>query len=62
MSAFQFFGAWILMIAFLAMLSATEWGKSIVYYLLWLAIALLLVTHVEEIKSLMPAQAYALNG
>lgn len=46
----------------LAMLSSTEWGKSIVYYLLWLAVVLLLVTHTEELKSLMPTAAYALNG
>ena len=62
MSAFQFLTAWLLMIAMLAMLSSTEWGKSIVYYLLWLAVVLLLVTHTEELKSLMPTAAYALNG
>jgi len=62
MPAFQFFVAWLMMIAFLAMLSTTEWGKSVVYYLLWLAVVLLLVTHVDEIKSLMPQAAYALNG
>ena len=62
MPAFQFFSAWLLMIVFLALLAATSWGKSVVYYTLWLAIALLLVTHVDEIKSLMPAQAFSLNG
>lgn len=62
MSAIQFFTAWLLMILLLAMVSSTEWGKSIVYYTLWLAVILLLVTHTEELKTLMPQKAYALNG
>jgi hypothetical protein len=50
------------MIGLLAILAKTEWGKSIVYYLLWLAVAVLLVTHADELTSMFNSKALQLNG
>lgn len=53
---------WTIMILLLVVLSKTSWGKSIVYYVLWLAVILLLVTHADEIKGMVNMQALQLNG
>lgn len=53
---------WLIMIMFLVIISNTGWGRSIVYYLLWLAVILLLVTHSDELSSLFDANALQLNG
>lgn len=53
---------WLIMIGLLAILAKTEWGKSIVYYLLWLAVAVLLVTHADELTSMFNSKALQLNG
>lgn len=60
--ALTWISTWIIMILFLVMISATGWGRSIVYYILWLAVILLLVTHADELSSLIDMKALQLNG
>ncbi len=55
-------GTWITMILLLVILSKTRWGKTLVYWLLWLAVILLLVSHADEISNFFDAQALQLNG
>jgi hypothetical protein len=50
------------MITLLAIIAQTGWGRSIVYWLMWLAVALLLVTHADELTSMFNVQALNLNG
>jgi len=52
MTFIQWAGAWLLFILLLAMLAKTAAGKTIVYYLLWLAVVFLLVSHYQEINDL----------
>ena len=52
MSAINWFAAWLLFILILAGIARTSWGRPLVYYLLWLAVIFLLVSHYEEIISL----------
>lgn len=53
---------WIVMILLLSMVARTSWGKPIVYWFLWLAVVLLLVTHADELSSLIDVKALQLNG
>lgn len=53
---------WLIMILFLVMMSKTKAGKTIVYYLLWLSVLLLLFTHADELSSLVSTEALQLNG
>jgi hypothetical protein len=62
MSAITWITTWVVMILLLVMISSTGWGKSIVYYLLWLAVILLLVSHADELSSLINLEALQLNG
>jgi hypothetical protein len=62
MSAITWITTWVVMIMLLVMISSTGWGKSIVYYLLWLAVILLLVSHADELSSLINLEALQLNG
>ena len=52
MSAINWFAAWVLFLLILAGIAQTPWGRPIVYYLLWLAIVFLLLSHFEEITQL----------
>jgi len=60
--AFTFLVTWLIMIAVLVALAGTRWGKTIVYYVLWLMVVLLVVTHGKELASLINVQALQLNG
>lgn len=51
----QWFGAWLLFILLLVAFAKTAAGKTIVYYLLWLAVIFLLVSHSQEIASMFSA-------
>lgn len=53
---------WIIMIALLGFLAQTNWGRPVVYWLLWLAVVLLLVTHADELTALFNVNALQLNG
>lgn len=56
------FGTWLMMIALFIFLSNTEWGRPIVYWLLWLAVLLLVVSHSDELTQFFNAGALQLNG
>lgn len=45
-------GAWLIFLLVLAALAKTNGGKTILYYLLWLAIVLLLLIHYQDITGL----------
>ena len=60
--AFVWIVTWLVMIAVLVALASTRWGKTLVYYALWLMLVLLIVTHGSELASLINVQALQLNG
>lgn len=51
-SAFNFLAAWLLFLLIIAALAQTELGKKIVYYVLWLGVVFILVSHADEITSI----------
>lgn len=52
MKAFQWFAAWILFIVLLVAIAQVRAGRTLLYYLLWLAVVLLVVSHYQEITSI----------
>lgn len=60
--ALSWLTTWIVMIALIALIAQTTWGKVIVYWLLWLALLLLLVTHADELSNMINIEALQLNG
>ena len=60
--AFKWLATWIVFIALLSILARTSWGKGIVYWALWLLVLLLLVTHADELTSIIDLNALNLNG
>ena len=60
--AFSWVLTWIIMISVLVALSATRWGRPIVYYSLWLMVVILVVSRGSEVSSLINIQALQLNG
>lgn len=57
--AVQFIGAWLIVIALGIGLANTGWGKTVLYYGLWLAVALLLITHANELSQILNAGGIA---
>ncbi len=53
---------WVVMILLLVFLSKTQWGRPVVYGLIWLAILLLLVSHADELATAFNTSALQLNG
>ena len=47
--------AWVIIIAGLYFLARSPWGAAIVYYVLWLSVILLLITHSDVISSVLTA-------
>lgn len=45
-------GGWLIVIIGLVSLTQTGWGRTIVYYFLWLAVLLLVVTHSNTITTM----------
>ncbi len=60
--ALSWMTTWIVVIALLALVAQTSWGRVIVYWLLWLALLLLLVTHADELSGMINLEALQLNG
>lgn len=60
--AFKWIATWIIFIALLAVFAQTTWGKGITYWALWLLVVLLLVTHADELTSIIDLNALNLNG
>lgn len=53
MGAFTWLASWMIMIFILIGLAQTEWGKRIVYYVAWLSLLFLIVTHSNEFTALL---------
>ena len=60
--AMKWITTWVVMISLLFILAGTSWGSGIVYYALWLMVALLMVTHADDLTSLIDVKSLALNG
>lgn len=60
--AVKWLATWLIMISLLAIMAQTSWGRTIVYWLMWLAVLLLLVTHADELTSMFDLSALQLNG
>lgn len=45
--------AWIFMFLLLYVLSRTRAGHTIIYYVSWMLVLLLVVTHADQVKSLL---------
>ena len=54
-----FLGAWLLVIVFAVALAGTGWGKTLLYYILWLAVILLVITQAQEISNMLNAGGIA---
>ena len=62
MSAINWLGAWLLFILILLAIVQTKVGNTIVYYLLWLAVIFLLVSHYKQITDLLQAGGIVPNA
>lgn len=51
-SAFAWIVAWIAFLALMALIARTEWGRKIIYYLAWLAVTFLIVTHAKDLTKI----------
>ena len=60
--AFRWIATWIIFIALIAIFARTSWGKGISYWALWLLVVLLIVTHADELTSVIDLSALNLNG
>jgi Na+/proline symporter len=60
--AFVWIVTWLIFIALMVALANVRWGKTLVYYMLWLMVLLLVVTHGPELAALVDVQALQLNG
>lgn len=45
--------AWIIVMVVFLSIGQTGWGRTLAYYFLWLAVLLLVVTHADEINTLL---------
>jgi len=55
MSAITWLTAWALFLLILIAIAQTPWGHTIAYYLMWLAVLFLLVSHYQQILSIFQA-------
>lgn len=55
MTAINWLSAWLLFILIMLALVQTKAGNTIAYYLLWLAVLFLLVSHYQEITDIFVA-------
>lgn len=53
---------WAIMLTLFGFLAQTHWGRPVVYWFLWLAVLLLIVSHSEELTELFNVGALQLNG
>lgn len=51
-TAYSFFIGWGVIIALFWGATKLEWSKTIIYYVLWLSIVLLIVTHSQNLQSI----------
>lgn len=62
MSAITWLGAWLLFLIILLAIAQTKWGHTIAYYLIWLAILFLVVSHYQQILSIFQAGGITSSG
>lgn len=62
MSAANYLTAWILFILILLLIVKTRVGQTIAYYLLWMAVIYLLISHYQEITNIFQAGGIIQNG
>ena len=60
--AFIWIVTWVIVIAVFVALASTRWGKTLVYYTLWMMVVILVVSHGKELSSLINVGALQLNG
>ena len=53
MNAWQFFVKWAVLIILLLVIAKTDLGRRFVYYGMWLAVLLLIVTHPSDIANVL---------
>lgn len=53
MNAWQFFVKWAVLILLVLVIAKTDLGRRVVYYLMWLAVLLLVVTHPQDIANVL---------
>ena len=57
-SALGWFAGWITILLLIALLARTNWGKPIVYYMTWLAVVILILTHADDLAALISGKAF----
>lgn len=62
MSAINWLGAWLLFILILLLLIKTNVGKTLVYYILWLAVIFLILSHYQQITDILTKGGIVPNG
>lgn len=55
MSAINLLSAWLLFILVMIVIMQTQAGNTLVYYLAWMAVIFLLVSHYQEISAIFQA-------
>lgn len=55
MSAINWLGAWLLFILIIIGIAQTRAGNTIVYYILWLSVIFLIVSHYQQITNVLAA-------
>jgi fatty acid desaturase len=56
-SAVTWLTSWIAILLMVVLLARTSWGRPIVYYALWLAVALLIFGHASELAGLISGKS-----
>lgn len=58
-SALGWLASWVAILGIVALLARTSWGKPIVYYTMWLAIAVLILTHSQDFTDILAGKAFS---
>ncbi len=57
-SALQWFTSWVAILLIVGLLARTSWGRPAVYYLTWMTVLILVLTHAGEFAAIInPAQS-----
>ncbi len=62
MSAINWLSAWLLFILIMIVIMQTRIGNTLIYYLAWLAVIFLLVSHYQEISNILTAGGITPNA
>ncbi len=61
-SALQWFSSWIAILLIVALLARSSWGRPAVYYMLWLTIIILVLTHASDFAAIINPAAQTPPG